>query len=232
MNSYISLDLETTGLNPKLDKIIEIGAAKVIDGCVTDCFSSFVNPGRTLPEHVVSLTGISEVDLAGAPKAKDIIPLLIDFCEDLPLLGHRILFDYSFVKHEAVNLGIPFERSGIDTLKISRACLPDLPSKRLTDMCKYYDIPLVAHRAFNDAEATSLLFMALKKDFGKKYPKSFEPETLIFKIKRESPIRKQQKEKLEALISRYGIDCPYNLSMLTRNEASRYYDQIIAKHGK
>ena len=69
MNSYVSLDLETTGLSPKLDKIIEIGAVKVINGEVVDNFSEFLCPGRKLEEKTIELTGITEADLCNAPEA-------------------------------------------------------------------------------------------------------------------------------------------------------------------
>lgn len=232
MDSYVSLDLETTGLNPKYDKIIEVGAVKVIDGEVVDKFSEFVNPGRKLSEHVTEITGITDADLMDAKAVEEVVPMLLDFISELPLLGHRILFDYSFVKHAAVNLKLEFERGGVDTLKISRACLLELPSKRLTDMCAYYGIEYQAHRALNDAEATHVLFQKLKEDYGDKYPELFLPQTLIYKVKKESPVRPNQVEKLRALIEKHNIDCPYELERMTRNEASRYYDQIAAQYGR
>ena len=232
MDSYVSLDLETTGLNPKYDKIIEVGAVKVINGEVVDKFSEFVNPGRKLSEHVTEITGITDADLMDAKAVEEVVPMLLDFISELPLLGHRILFDYSFVKHAAVNLKLEFERGGVDTLKISRACLLELPSKRLTDMCAYYGIEYRAHRALNDAEATHVLFQKLKEDYGDKYPELFLPQPLIYKVKKESPIRPNQVEKLRALIEKHNIDCPYELKRMTRNEASRYYDQIVSQYGK
>lgn len=232
MDSYISLDLETTGLSPKHEKIIEIGAVKVIDGKVTDTFSTFVNPGRSLDARVSELTGISDLDLVNALSIEKVIGNLVSFAEDLPLIGHRILFDYSFVKQAAVNSGIKFERMGVDTLKISRACFPELESKRLKDMCNYYEIHLDAHRALNDALATHELLCRLKKDFYDKYPKIFEPEKLNYQVKRESPIRPSQVEKIRELVERHGIDCPYEIEKMSRNEASRYYDTIVAKYGK
>lgn len=232
MISYIALDLETTGLNPKLDKIIEVGAVKVVNGEIIDVFSSYVNPGRKLDERIRSLTGISEEDLFNAPTSKEVIPQLIGFCEDLPLVGHRILFDYSFVKHEAVNLGLEFNKTGIDTLKISRACFPELPSKRLCDMCTHYGIELKAHRALNDATAASDLLQKLWTDFKERYPESFSPEPLVFKVKKESPARPSQIERIKDLLERNKVECPYNIEMMTRNEASRYYDILCAKYGK
>ena len=67
ITSYISIDLETTGLNPKLDKIIEIGAVKVMNGQITGTFHSYVNPGRKLEERIVELTGIQQDQVDQAP---------------------------------------------------------------------------------------------------------------------------------------------------------------------
>lgn len=232
MNSYVSLDLETTGLNPKYEKIIEIGAVKVINGETVDKFSTFVNPCRKLDEKVTELTGITNHDLEASPEASKVIPLLVDFCEDYPLVGHRILFDYSFVKKETVSAGLSFDKFGVDTLKISRACFPELPSKKLTAMCEHYGIVYEAHRALNDAEATARLFELLKRDFAEKYPASFVPAKLVYEVKKESPIRPLQVERLRNLIARHGIDFPMEITKMTRNEAARSIDKIIAQYGK
>ncbi|MCR5279072.1 MAG: 3'-5' exonuclease [Lachnospiraceae bacterium] len=230
--NYIALDLETTGLNPKRDRIIEIGAIRVENGQENAEFSTFVNPGRVLDERVSELTGIGDEDLKKAPKAEEIIGDLLDFIGDLPLLGHSILFDYSFVKHAAVNTGLTFEKEGIDTLRIARACHPELESKRLLDMCRYYGIELAAHRASNDARAAHLLFTKLENGFSTKYPELFTPTPLVCQVKRESPIRPQQKDKLKDFIKRHNIDCPYDIDALSRNEATRYYDKLRAQYGK
>lgn len=231
MNSYVCIDLETTGLSPKLDKIIEIGAVKVINGEIEDTYSTFVNPGRKLDEHVIALTHITEKDLESAPQITEIIGDIMAFIGDLPLLGHRIIFDFSFLKQAAVNSGLSFDKTGIDTLKISRICFPELPSKRLTDMCSHYDIPLEAHRALNDATATVRLYEKLLGEFEGKVPEAFKETKLIYNVKKETPIRPSQIEKLTALIERHNIDCPYDLTKMTRNEASRYYDVIRSKYG-
>lgn len=232
MNSYVCIDLETTGLSPKHDKIIEIGAVKVIDGKVTDTVSMFVNPGRKLEERVSELTHITEADLDGAKTINEVINEVVSFTEDLPLLGHRIIFDFSFLKQAAVNSGIKFDKKGIDTLKISRVCFPEIPSKRLTDMCAHYGISLDAHRALNDALATVELYKRLYDEFNDRFPDQFKETGLIYNVKRESPVRPSQIEKITALVERYNIDCPYDITKMTRNEASRYYDIIRARYGK
>lgn len=228
-DSYICLDIETTGLNPKTDKIIEIGAIKVIKGRECKTFSTFINPGRKLSERVTELTGIRNEDLQDAPDISQIITDFLEFAEELPLLGHRILFDYSFMKKAAVNQKLAFEREGIDTLRIARCYLPELPSKRLGNLCEHYGIPLKAHRALADATATDRLYKRLWEDFGEREEGTlFRPQKLIYQAKKDSPITKSQKERLYRLIRQYELEIDYDVEKLTKSEASRYTDQILS----
>ncbi len=232
INSYISIDLETTGLNPKLDKIIEIGAVKVIEGEVVDTFSTFINPGRKLEERIIQLTGITQKQVDSAPGIEQVLPELIDFLGDLPLLGHRILFDYSFLKKASVNQKYSFEKKGIDTLRIARVFLPQLEHRTLEYLCRYYEIPHTAHRAIGDAQATNALFQILAEQYGEKDSRLFEPQQLIYQVKRDTPATKAQKERLYRLIELHGLTVDYDVEELTRSEASRYTDQILAKCGR
>lgn len=228
---YLCVDLETTGLSPKTDKIIEIGAVKVKNGQIVDTFEAFVRPGVTLPERVAALTGIAAEDLEQAPVIAEILPQFLTFAEELPLLGHRILFDYSFLKRAAVNARMPFERSGIDTLKLSRKFLAELPSKRLSDLCMHYQIEMRAHRAMEDARATHFLYRKLCEEFFEQNEKDFLPVPLVYKVKREGPATKAQKERLARLLAQHGIMPDYDIDMLTKNEASRLIDRILASYG-
>ena len=226
--SYVSIDLETTGLNPKLDKIIEIGAVKVIDGQVTETFHSYVNPGRRLEDRIVELTGIRQEQVNEAPAIEAVFPALEAFLGEWPLLGHRILFDYSFLKKAAVNLKRPFEKQGIDTLRIARCFLPQLEHRTLPYLCEYYQIEHDAHRASADAEATSRLYEILCREFYGKDESIFRPQHLIFKVKKDTPATKAQKEQLYRLISLHKLTVDYDVEMLTRSEASRTVDKIRA----
>lgn len=154
IDSYVSIDLETTGLNPKRDKIIEIGAVKVRGGREVDSFSTLVNPGRQLESRITELTGIRDEELAQAPDIQEILPDLLAFLGEDVLLGHRISFDYSFVKKAALDAKIEFQASGVDTLRIARICLLDVEKKNLEYLCRYFQIPHRAHRALDDARAT------------------------------------------------------------------------------
>lgn len=234
IQDYVCLDLETTGLDPTTDKIIEIGAVKVRGGEIVDTFQCFVNPGRILPEKIVDLTGIKDEDLRAAEPADEVVPVFLEFLGEDYLLGHSVLFDYSFLKRAVVNLDgkNKFEKSGIDTLKISRKHLGQLESRRLSYLCAYYGIEQRAHRALGDAMATHLLYQKLLAEFYKGNEEDFKPGQLVYNVKRQTPITKAQKERLSKLITLHKIDYLYDLDCLTRNEASRITDQILSTYGR
>lgn len=233
VNSYIAVDLETTGLNPKLDKIIEIGAVRVEDGREVDRFETFVNPCRILEEKIRRLTGISDDQLASAPEIGEVLPYFLQFAKELPLLGHHIIFDYSFLKKAAVNLGRPFEREGIDTLEIARKFMPQDEKKNLKDACRYYGVEEEpSHRALSDAKAAHQLYQNMKKNFGLSMPQVFLGKRMIFQVKKEQLASKIQKEHLQDLIKYHRISLTVQIDALSRNEISRMTDKIIAQYGR
>lgn len=232
VDSYVSLDLETTGLDAKKDKIIEIGALKVRAGKSVASMATLVNPGRKLEARIIELTGIHDEELVNAPAIEEALPDLLEFIGDDILLGHGILFDYSFVKKAAVNQRLVFEKKGIDTLKFSRLFLSELESRRLGFLCKHFGIAHNAHRAFADAEATSALYEKLASYFYEGHEKEFAPQQLRYQAKRDTPITIPQKEQLYKLIDRHKIDIDYNLDKLTRSEASRIMNQLLAEYGR
>lgn len=233
-HTYVALDLEMTGLNPKQDRIIEIGAAFVEDGEIKKTFSSFVNPHCRLSEQIQTLTGIRQDDIDVAPEMAELLPALAEFLGDRNLLGHRILSDYSFLKRVFVNAGLPFEKRGIDTLKLARKYLPHLPGKRLSDVCAYYGIEQQAHRALSDAVAAHLIYQKLKEDFCRdgKGEEDFCPKPLLYKIKKEAPASRVQKERLSALLERHKLSIEMEVDSMSKNEVSRMTDKILAKYGR
>lgn len=241
INSFICLDLETTGLNPKTDKIIEIGAIRVENNIETGIYETFVNPGRLLDKKIIELTGIRDEDLENAPDITEVLPGFIEFTRNLPLLGHSVLFDFSFIKKAAVNQKLVFERNGVDTLKIARKYLTELSHRNLGYLCQYYEISHHAHRALEDARATVELHRILWEQFGgtemtdvSANPKDslFTPSKLIYQAKRDSTITKNQKERLCKLIRQHKIKIDYDIDKLTKSEASRYTDRILAEYGR
>ena len=119
-NSYVAVDLETTGIGAKREKITEIGMVKVVDGSVVETYHTMVNPHREIPERIVELTGITDEMVKDAPGIEDVLPKVIEFCEGFPLLGHQIIFDYGFLTQAAVNMKLEFKKDAVDTLKLCR----------------------------------------------------------------------------------------------------------------
>lgn len=232
-NSYIAIDLETTGLDPKCDKVIEIGAVRVVDGQITEEFSSFVNPRRKLENYTTRLTGITDEMLTNAPDIEELIETVVLFCGELPILGHHVIFDYSFLKRAAVNKRLEFEKNGIDTLTICRKFMPECEKKNLMSAIAYYGIePETAHRALTDARMAHFLYQTVKSGCSEGHREMFFGKPLIYKVKKEQPATKKQKEGLRDLIKYHRINLSVQIDYLTRNEVSRMTDKIILKYGR
>lgn len=233
LEAYVAIDLEMTGLQAKTDRMLEIGAVKVIDHNVVDTFQTFVNPHRTLSQVVTELTGITQEMVANAQEDVDALRELISFVGELPLVGHNIMFDYSFLKQCAANHKIPYEKSAIDTLKISRKCFPELESKKLEAMCRYYQIAEVQeHRALADALMTVRLLECLWQEFGETDPEIFLPKPLQYRAKRQGPATAAQKRDLIELLSYHKIKADIEIDALTKSEASRMIDRILFNYGR
>ena len=231
--SYVVVDLETTGLQPGRDRILEIGAVKVEDGKVTDTFCMFINPRMEIPEYIQQLTGITQDMVRDGVMAEEAFCQFHEFCGDMTLMGHNLMFDYSFLKHQAVNQKIPFEKKGIDTLKIARTLLPDLESRSLTSLCEYFQINREqAHRAFHDALATHELYVKLKRIAPAGQKKVFQPVQLQYRPKRQSPITDSQKAYLNDLVKYHKIELDADIDSMTKSEASRKIDNIISQYGR
>ena len=232
IKTYIAFDLETTGLDVETEEIIEIGAVKVKDGKVVDRFMEFIKPEKAITAAITNITGITNEMVATARSAEAVIKDFVSFCEDYVLVGHNIQFDYKFSKRFAAKFGLPFEKKGIDTLKIARVVHKDMESKSLGTLCEHYQIVNpAAHRAYYDALATAKLYQTLAHYFGEQEPKVFEPENLFYKPKKVQPITKKQKEFLEGLIAQYKLKPMEQLNSMTRSEASKKIDEILSSYG-
>ena len=232
-NTFVAVDIETTGLSPIKDKIIEIGALKVIDGTVIEKFDQLINPLIPIKDQISSLTGITDELVTNAPDITKVLKDFLEFAGDLPILGHNILFDYSFLKVNFMNLDISYERKGMDTLKLSRILHSDLNSKSLSSMCKYYGIYNEhAHRAFDDAKAAYELYCELIKAFYQQVPKYFVEESLIYKVRKREPITKRQKNYLIDLAKYHRIELKQPVDNMSKSEASRFIDKIILSYGR
>lgn len=231
--SYVAVDIETTGLNPKTDKIIEIAGVLVRDGKIVEEKATLVNPRQELSQHIRQLTGIQDDMLKDAPGIERVIGEYVEFCEGLPLLGHNVMFDYRFLKKAAVNQGLAFDKEGIDTLQLSRVFMPAKQKKNLADACQYFQVKTgAAHRALVDARGAHDLYQALADRFGDCGAERFSPRQLVYKIKKEQLASKRQKEVLHQLLKYHKIEITVQIDYLSRNEISRMTDKIISQYGR
>ena len=228
IENYIVLDLEMTGLSAKNDQILEIGAIKIQNNQIVDKFEALVNPKCPIPERVTELTGITDEMAKKGLDRDETVAKLLDFIEDAVLVGHNVVFDYSFLKQWAVNHKRPLELKACDTLKLARVLLPPEQPKKLENLCTYFQIERNReHRAMDDAEETWQIFEKLKKlaeerENAKTY---LEPKPLIYKAKKQTPATKKQIEQLKAYREKHGITDEIVWETLTRSEASRKMDR-------
>ncbi|MBI5563574.1 MAG: DEAD/DEAH box helicase [Chloroflexi bacterium] len=154
----VSLDLETTGLDPARDAIIEIGAVKFRGDEVLDTFSTFVNPGRAIPPKITDLTGITDRDVNSAPSIFSITPRLVSFVRDLPVIAHNVGFDLGFVQRQRVLL----DNLGLDTFELAGMLIPHAERYSLGSLARTVGIDLPAtHRALDDARVAHALYMKM-----------------------------------------------------------------------
>jgi DNA polymerase-3 subunit epsilon/ATP-dependent DNA helicase DinG len=158
MRSIVAIDIETTGLSPDRDVIIEIGAVKFKGHRVEDEWSSLINPGRHIPEFITGLTGISDVEVRAAPRLMEIVPDLEAFAEDAPVVGHNVRFDLSFLQR----VGLFEYNDVIDTYELASVLMPTASRYNLGSLGKQLGILLPAtHRALDDARVTMAAFNRL-----------------------------------------------------------------------
>ena len=232
IKNYTVIDLEMTGLSAKSDKIFEIGAAKVVDGKIVDTYQTLVNPKQHIPEKVQLLTGITDEDVASGAQMDEALEKLLGFIGEDEIVGQNVNFDYSFIKQWAVNRKIPLEMKAYDTLKLARKCLPPEQSKKLEDLCEYFEIEREnAHRALDDAIETQQIFEKLC-DLMQEKNEAVESHVLTYKAKRQTPATARQIQNLKELMSEKNITDVIAWENLTRSQASRLYDEYRAKARK
>lgn len=169
-NTFVVFDLETTGLNNqpamgKMDRIIEIGAVKIEKGNISEKFSTFIACPTRLPPEIVSLTGIRDEDLVGAPPIEKAIPDFFKFCDGCFLVGHNVQFDYRFIRYYGEENRYMFDQKQFDTLTLAQELLRGvgLANYKLNTIADHYGFTFNHHRAFDDALTTAKIFMELIK---------------------------------------------------------------------
>ncbi len=161
MTSIVALDVETTGLDPRTDAIIEIGARRFNGHRVEDEWTTLINPGRHIPEFITALTGINDEMARQAPRLQEVLDDLAQFIGTSPILGHNIRFDLSFFS----KYGLFELNEHIDTYEIASVLLPSAGRYNLGALGQALGVPLPAtHRALEDARVTHGIFLRLYEE--------------------------------------------------------------------
>ena len=238
---YVVFDLETTGISPKTDEVIEISAVKVKQGKVTDEFSTLVNPKCRIPYGASRVNGITDDMVAEAPFFEQVLEEFLEFIKGFVLVGHNIArFDMNFLYRDVEKY---FERSlpnnYIDTLQMARRELPDLEHHRLTDLAEYYEISAEgAHRALNDCRMNQQVFEKMLNPVYKQESTAKDADTEdsqesdLAKTDRNSQIqnaaaaRKNSTFKLRAVVERITYQNPDNGYTVLKCAVKNYQDLV------
>ena len=160
--SFVVVDIETTGIKYYLgDKITEIGAFKIVDGKITESFTTLIDPEMPISEEITKLTGIDGEMVKGKPKFSEVLPDFYKFCYGSVFVAHNIDFDYKFIKYMAKDTGYDFKNEGLDTLALSQKLVKGLKNYKLNTICEHFGIKFLHHRAMSDAYATAKLLIEL-----------------------------------------------------------------------
>lgn len=158
---FIVVDVETTGMDPAIDRITEIAMMRVRGNVMEDEFSTLVNPLVSIPATITRITGIDNLMVQDAPPAREVAPYIREFLGDSVFTAHNAAFDWGFVQHTLRReTGLEVANPRLCTVKLSRRILPQLPSKSLGVVAQHLDIRIAdRHRASGDAYATALVLV-------------------------------------------------------------------------
>ncbi|MEL6626854.1 MAG: exonuclease domain-containing protein [Bacteroidota bacterium] len=159
---FAIIDIETTGGDPKMDRITEIAIIRYNGEEVVDSFTSLVNPQMAIPPYITRITGIDNEMVKEAPKFYEVAKQIVEITQDTVFVAHNVRFDYSFIQKEFRQLAYTFTRPQLCTVKLSRKIIPGHKSYSLGNICRELGIPNEArHRAWGDASATVKLLAHL-----------------------------------------------------------------------
>lgn len=165
IDDYVLVDIETTGLSPIYDDIIEIGAIKVKNNQMIDSYNQLIKIDRNLPEMITELTGITDEMLKTGKLPQVVLEEFVEFVKDDVIIGHNVNFDLGFLQNKSKKyLGYNLSNDYIDTLFLARKLVPNSINHKLGTLAKLFNISYEgAHRGLKDVEITYELYNRLRK---------------------------------------------------------------------
>jgi len=221
--TYVVFDIETTGLSVTYDTLIEIAGVKVKNGAILGKFSEFIDPKRDVSPFTERLTGITNQMVKGKRLLKEVLMDFNEFTKDCILVAHNADFDMGFINYNYRNFGITNQiNPSIDTLVLAKVLLPKKKRFSLDRLCKEFKIPLVNHhRAINDAEATTEVFLHLIREVKKQGFNRFRDMNLM--IPRDEVFRYPYPTHINLLVKQQvGLK---NMYRLLSDGLTTHYDR-------
>lgn len=165
IDNYVLVDIETTGLSPIYDDIIEIGAIKVKNNQMIDSYNQLIKIDRNLPEMITELTGITDEMLKTGKLPQIVLEEFVEFVKDDVIIGHNVNFDLGFLQNKCKKyLGYNLSNDYIDTLFLARRLVPNSINHKLGTLAKLFNISYEgAHRGLKDVEITYELYNKLRE---------------------------------------------------------------------
>ena len=201
-DSVVVLDFETTGMSPDYgDRVIEIGAVKVLDGVIIDEFQGLMNPGFRVNGFIEDFTGIDNVMLSKAPCCEEVMQKFQIFLGDANLVAHNASFDKRFLDAEFNKICADYSGRFACSMLLARRIYQEAPNHKLGTLVEYRNIQHdgVFHRALADAQMTAKLWLAMLEDMGNQYQCWDVPFTFIEKLS------KTPKKSVSKVLSQYAF---------------------------
>jgi DNA polymerase III subunit epsilon len=162
---FVVVDVETTGLKARQHRIIEVALVRYSAHSDPFIWSSLVNPGRRIPDYIRKLTGIDDSMVLNAPEFRSLGPTVQEIIGDLPIVGHNVDFDISFLNAELARSGLPrLVNVALDTMPLADELIPGIRRLSLRDVARELGVTRTSeHRALADAEITLTIYHSLVK---------------------------------------------------------------------
>ena len=167
----IVLDVETTGLDYTKERMVEFAAIRLENGKIKDRFETLINPEQHIRKSSIAIHGITEEDVKDAPTEAEVLPKILEFIGDYPIVAHNAIFDYSFINEASLRqTGKPINNPRIDSQMMFKEVYPELESCGLESLMNKFNVEYsTRHRAMADTEGLALAYPGLKKLYEKKY---------------------------------------------------------------
>ena len=167
----IVLDTETTGLDYTKEKMVEFAGVRLENGKVKDTFQTLINPEQHIRKSSIAIHGITQDMVEDAPTENDVMPKILEFIGDYPIVAHNAIFDYTFLNEASLRVtGKGIENPRIDTQQMFKEVYPELDSHGLEALTNKFNVELNNHhRAMADAMGLALAYPKLKKLYLQKY---------------------------------------------------------------